>query len=154
MKASIASAALLVSVAISATPAVAARHLSPSGDFTADGKVSGTKNGSDLVPCEAHITGSIDKNGVGEVTGGTFTGKNGCDQLSLNNLPWMMVAKGKRKIRVMNMTFDEGGVEVCGPSDVTVKLKKGVISMRAVPLAGNCSLTVHLATSPPLSIVQ
>jgi hypothetical protein len=154
MKTAIAGTALLVLVAISVTPAAAKRHLSPAGDFTAAGKVSGTRNGSLLVPCQAHLTGSVDESGIGQVTGGSFTGKEGCDQLSLDNLPWKMAVKGKQKVRVMNVTFDRGTIAFCGPSNVSVKLKNGLMTLTDAPMAGDCSISAHLVTSPPLSIVH
>src|SRR5947199_7248240 len=50
-------AASLTAFSIAATPA-AAWKLSPSGDFTADGTTSATKNGVTL-PCKAHFTGTV-----------------------------------------------------------------------------------------------
>ena len=69
------------------------------------------------------------------------------------NLPWKAVAKSAKKIKVLNVTIDAYGTTICGPSTVPVKLATGVISFKLVPMAGNCSVSVHLTTSPSLSIV-
>jgi hypothetical protein len=156
MKVAVAAAIVAAfSIGVAATPA-AARHLSPSGSFTADGKVTNTKNGVTGAPCTAHFTGTVDGAGIGHFTGGSFEGTadSDCDKLMPANLPWKMVAATRRKAKVLNVTIEALGAMYCGPGTVPVTLKNGVISFTAVPLAGKCSISGHLTTSPSLAIVR
>jgi hypothetical protein len=146
--------AVVLSVVIAATPALA-WHFSPSGSFTADGKISMIKNGSHRPACNAHLTGTVDDSGIAHFTGGSFTDitTTDCGQLKPANLPWKGVAKRSKRAKVMNVTIDVQGTAYCGPSTVPVTLKSGVIGFAAVPMAGGCSVSGHLSTSPALLIV-
>jgi hypothetical protein len=136
-------------------PAVSAWQFSPAGSFTADGKVSMIKNGSRRPACAAHFSITVDDSGIGHFVGGSFTDikSKGCNQLVPANLPWKAVAKNAKTAKVMGVTIDVFGVVYCGPSTVPVTLKSGVIGFAAVPMAGGCTVSGHLTTSPTLSIV-
>jgi hypothetical protein len=143
-------AAGLVSFAV-ATPA-AAYHLIPeNSSFKGTGNTSATKNGVTLA-CKAKFTGSVDANGVGSVTGGSFTGDLGCTSVTLSNLPWQATAKSATKGQIFNATFSSP-IGNCGPGTVPVKVKNGVISFKNVALSGGCTITGKIKTTPAISIV-
>jgi hypothetical protein len=149
--------ALAIAVAMSfgiagVTPA-AAYHLVPENtDFTGTGKTSATKNGISL-PCKANFTGTVDANGVGYVTGGTFTGQVGCSTVKLINLPWKSVAKSATKVKILNVQFSSP-IGDCGPGTIPVKVVDGLIKFTTVPLAGGCTVSGKITTTPAISIVQ
>lgn len=145
-----------MSLGIAATPATA-YHLSPSGNFTADGTTSATK-GALTLPCKAHFTGKVNSKGVGYVTGATFTdnGALGCAAVTLGGTPYKSIAKTASKVVISKAQFNGPAGLSCGPGNVPVKLKSGVIGFTAVPLpssGGDCTITGKLTTSPTLSIV-
>jgi hypothetical protein len=146
-------AAGLISLGIVGTTPAAAWHLSPPGKFTGDGKTSATKNGISL-PCIAHFTGLVNKRGIGYVTGGSFKddGKIGCATVSLQGLPWKAVATTCCKVVIHNVTF-HSTIGDCGPGNLPVHASGGVISFKAVPLPGGCTVTGKITTSPTVSIV-
>lgn len=155
MKTAIAlTAAALVSLGIAGTTPAAAYHLSPSGSFVGDGTTSATKNGITL-PCKAHFTGTVDSNGVGHVTGGSFTdnGATGCKKVKLANLPWGSRVPSATKVIVLKAKFNGPLTLDCGPSNVPTTLKNGVITFTAVPMTGSCSVSGKITTTPKLSIV-
>jgi hypothetical protein len=158
MKAAIVlAAAAFAGIGIAATPA-AAFHLAPSGDFTADGTTSATVNGGALtLPCIAHFTGTVDDTGLGHVTGATFEDNGGpptaCGQIVLSGLPWKTIAKTATKVKILNAGFTGPLGISCGPSTIPVILKRGVIHFSAVPMAGGCTVSGHLKTSPKVRIV-
>jgi hypothetical protein len=149
----ITTAAAMSLVSAVLTPA-AAFHLSPPGDFTGNGPTSATKGGISL-PCTAHFTGTVDSDGVGQVTGGSFTdrGAIGCTAVTLQNLPWTAKAVSATKVELLKVTFNSP-LGKCGPGNITAALKKGVLKFTAVPLKGGCSVTAKIKTSPKLSIVK
>jgi hypothetical protein len=145
----------LISVGIAGAPA-GAYTLGPAGKFTADGTTSATK-GALTLPCNAHLTGIVNRRGVGYVTGATFTdnGAVGCAAVSLSGLWWKAVARTSRRIRVLNAGFNGPGGLTCGPGALPLILKDGVITFTAVPLqstGGDCTVTGNLTTSPTLTI--
>ena len=148
-------AAAVASFGIAAPPA-AAYHLSPTGTFTATGTTSATKNGITL-PCTATLSGKVNSNGIGFVTGGSF-GDNGgppgaCAAVTLNNLPWKAVATTSRRVKIRNVTFTTP-IGACGPNTLPVQLKNGVITFTTVAFSnGSCTVSGNLTTSPTLSIV-
>ena len=156
MKAAFAIAAAgLMSLGIAATPA-AAYHLSPSGNFTADGTTSATVTALGLtLPCNAHFTGNVNSKGIGYITGATFTdnGAIGCGLIQLAGTPWKSVAKSAKKVVIHSAAFTGPAGINCGPSNVPVTLRHGVITFTAVPMAGGCSITGTLTPSPKLKIV-
>ncbi len=144
-------AAGLMSFGIGATPA-AAYHLTPeSTSFSGTGTTSATKNGVTL-KCKAKFQGSVDSNGVGSVTSGTFSGQIGCNTVTLGNLPWKSTAKGATKLTIANVAFDSP-IGNCGPGNLVVKLTDGVIKFTNIALAGGCTVSGKITTSPALSIV-
>ncbi len=153
MKTAIAIAAAgLMSLGIAGTTPAAAYHLIPeSSSFSGKGNTSATKNGVTLA-CKAKFKGSVDANGVGSVTSGTFTGDLGCTSVALSNLPWTSTAKSATKANILNVTFTSP-IGNCGPTTLPVKLKNGVISFTNVPLAGGCTVSGKIKTTPTLSIV-
>ena len=146
-------AAGLISLGIVGTTPAAAYHLSPAGNFTGDGTTSATKNGVSL-PCKAHFTGKVTNAGVGYITGGSFTdnGGVGCTSVKLINLPWKAVAKTARKVIIKNVQFNSP-IGDCGPGNLPVKAVNGVVSFTDVPLAGGCTVSGSITTSPKVSIV-
>ena len=154
MKTTIALAAAGITLIGAAGIASAGKYkLSPPGNFTGDGKTSATKNGISL-PCKAHFTGSIDSAGIGQVTGGSFKddGSVGCTAVKLINLPWTSVAVTAKKGKIENVKFSSP-IGDCGPGDIPVKVKNGVIIFNTVPLAGGCSVSGKIKTNPTISIV-
>ncbi|MBV8800499.1 MAG: hypothetical protein JOY77_10095 [Alphaproteobacteria bacterium] len=152
MKTTIVIAAGLVSLGIvGATPA-AAFHLSPPGDFSADGTTSATKNGITL-PCKAHFDGTVNADGVGAVTGGQFTdnGAQGCTLVSLQNLPWEVDATGKKNVLIKNVTFSTP-IGSCGPGDVVGKIKNGHLTLVNVSLPPDCQVSADVITTPTVKI--
>jgi hypothetical protein len=143
----------ILSVGSAAITPAAAFHLSPPGDFTADGQTSATKSGLTL-PCNAHFTGTVDSKGLGQVTGGSFTdnGSVGCTAVTLQNLPWKAKAVSATKAKLYNVTFSTP-LGDCGPGNVPVKVKNGVLKFTTVALAGGCTISGKLKTSPKLAIV-
>jgi hypothetical protein len=156
MKTAIAlTAAGLISLGIVGTTPAAAYHLIPEGQsFVGDGTTSATKNGITL-PCKAHFTGKVTANGVGYVTGGSFTdnGGTGCKQVKLVNLPYKSRVRSATKVVILNAKFNGPLTLDCGPSNVPTTLKNGVITFTAVPMAGGCSVSGKITTTPTLSIV-
>lgn len=148
----IAAAGMAVVTTAMATPA-AAFHLGPTGDFTADGNTSATKGGISL-PCIAHFTGTVDSEGVGQVTGGSFTdnGGIGCTAVALKNLPWQTTAINAKKVKLFGVTFSSP-IGDCGPTNIIAKLKRGRLSFNAVPMKGGCSVSAKVKTKPKLKIL-
>jgi hypothetical protein len=133
------------------TPA-SAYHLIPENtSFTGSGNTSATKNGVTLA-CKAKFNGSIDGTGVGSVTSGSFTGQLGCTSVALSNLPWKATAKKATTGNIFNVTFTSP-IGNCGPTTLPVKLKNGVISFTNVALAGGCTVSGKIKTTPTVSIV-
>lgn len=149
----IATAGVMCLAAAVATPA-AAFHLHPTGDFTADGTTSATKSGISL-PCNAHFTGTVDSQGVGQVTGGSFTdnGGIGCTAVALKNLPWETKAISAIKVKLFGVTFSSP-IGDCGPSNIVAKLKRGRLRFSAAQMKGDCSVSAKVKTKPKLKIVQ
>ena len=136
---------------VAATPA-AAYHLIPeSTTFVGTGNTSATKSGITLA-CKAKFNGSIDANGVGSVTSGSFTGDLGCTSVGLSGLPWKATAKAAAKGTIFGVTFTSP-IGNCGPSNLPVKLKNGVISFTNAAIAGGCTITGKIKTNPTVSIV-
>ncbi|HEY4113601.1 MAG TPA: hypothetical protein VGM17_06010 [Rhizomicrobium sp.] len=155
MKTAIASiaAASLFSLGVLGTTPAAAYHLTPENSkFKGKGHTSAVKNGISLA-CRAKFTGTVDKNGVGYVTGGTFTGQVGCSSVTLSNLPWPGTATGKKTVELDNVTFSTP-IGDCGPGSITTKLVDGVIKFNAAPLAGGCMVSGKIHTDPVLAIVK
>lgn len=153
MKTAIAvTAAAVMSFAVAATTPAAAYHLIPeSTSFTGTGNTSATKNGVTLA-CKAKFQGHVDANGVGFVDSGSFTGQLGCDTVGLGGLPWKAPAKSATKATITKVSFTSP-IGNCGPGNVPVKLVNGVIKFTDVPLAGSCTISGKITTSPTLSIV-
>ena len=128
-------------------------HLTPeSSNFTGKGKTSATKSGITLA-CKAKFEGNVDSSGVGSVTGGSFSGQLGCSGVTLGNLPWTSTAASKSTVVIQNVTF-QSIIGNCGPSNITVKLARGIISFKNVQLAGGCTASGKITTSPPLAIAS
>jgi hypothetical protein len=155
MKTAIASVAIagLFSLGVIGTAPAATFHLTPENSkFKGKGNTSAVKSGISLA-CKAKFTGDVDKNGVGEVTGGTFSGQLGCSSVTLGNLPWTGTVIGKKTLELDNVTF-QSPIGDCGPGNIDVKLVNGVISFNAVPLAGGCMVSGRIKTTPQLAIVK
>lgn len=147
----LAAAGLMSLSIIAATPA-AAYHLIPENTtFEGTGKTSATKSGITLA-CKADLQGSVDANGVGSVTGGSFTGELGCTSVVLQNLPWKAVAKKATSATISNVTFSSP-IGDCGPGNLKVKVKNGKVTFKDAPLSGNCTISGTIKTNPALSIV-
>ena len=136
---------------VCATPA-AAYHLIPeSTTFTGTGKTSATKNGITL-PCTANFAGKTTAAGVGYISSGSFTGQVGCSSVGLGGLPWKSVAKSATKVVIYNVSFTSP-IGNCGPGNIATKLTNGVIKFTNVPLAGGCTVSGSIKTTPTISIV-
>ena len=149
-------AAGLTAFTMAATPA-AAWKITPSGDFTADGTTSATKNGVTL-PCKAHFTGTVNAHGIAHITSGEFTDNGGppgaCGAVQLANLPWKTAARTAKAAKIYNVQFTTP-IGSCGPGAMPVRVRSGgVIVFTAVPLAGGCTVSGNLTTTPQLSIVE
>jgi hypothetical protein len=123
-------------------------HLTPlSTNFVGKGRTQATKNGITL-PCKAKFNGNIDGDGTGHITSGTFSGQIGCESVSLGNLPWTATATAKNKGVIHNVAFTTP-IGACGPGDMPVKITTaGTIIFTNVPLAGGCTVSGKLKTSP------
>jgi hypothetical protein len=136
---------------VCATPA-AAYHLIPeSTNFTGTGKTSATKNGITL-PCTANFKGNTNATGVGSITSGTFSGQIGCSSVGLGGLPWKALAKSATKVIIYNVSFTSP-IGNCGPGNLPTKLTNGVIKFTNVALAGGCTVSGSIKTTPTISIV-
>ncbi len=145
-------AAGLMSLGIVGTTPAAAYHLSPENtSFDGTGKTSATKSGITLA-CSADLQGNVDNNGVGSITGGSFSGELGCSSVSLSGLPWAATAKKATTAVIQNVSFDSP-LGTCGPTNLTVKVKNGKISFKNAELAGGCTISGKLKTNPKVSIV-
>ena len=133
--------------------ALAAYELNPeSTNFTGTGTTSATKNGITL-KCNASFTGSVDANGVGSITGGSFSGQLGCSSVGLSGLPWKALAISATKVKIFGVTFTSP-IGNCGPGNLKTTLKAGVIKFTNQPLPGSCTVSGKITTSPTLSIVS
>ena len=151
MKSTIALTAAML-FAIAGTAPAYAYHLIPEkSDFTGMGKTSATKNGVTL-KCNASFSGTVNKKGIGFVTGGSFTGDIGCSSVGLGGLPWKSKAVSATKIKIYNVSFTSP-IGDCGPGDLKAKLIDGVIKFKNVALPGNCTVSGNITTAPALSIV-
>jgi len=136
---------------VCATPA-AAYHLIPeSTTFTGAGKTSATKNGITL-PCTANFKGNTNATSVGSITSGTFSGQIGCSSVGLGGLPWKALAKSATKVIIYNVSFTSP-IGNCGPGNLPTKLTNGVIKFTNVALAGGCTVSGSIKTTPTISIV-
>jgi len=145
-------AAGLMSLGIVGTTPAAAYHLNPENTtFNGTGKTSATKSGITLA-CSADLQGSVDGNGVGSITGGSFSGELGCSSVGLTGLPWTATATKATTAVIQNVSFSSP-IGDCGPSNLTVKIKKGKISFKNAELAGGCTISGKLKTKPKVSIV-
>ncbi len=89
-------------------------HLIPeSSSFTGSGTTSATKNGITL-KCKAKFQGSVNAQGVGSITGGSFSGALGCSAVSLSGLPWAATAVNATKVVISGATFTSL-IGNCGP---------------------------------------
>jgi hypothetical protein len=147
----ITAAAIMSFGTVCATPA-AAYHLIPeSTNFTGTGKTSATKNGITL-PCTANFQGHTTATGGGAITSGSFTGQVGCTSVGLGGLPWKALAKGAQKVIIYNVSFTSP-IGNCGPGNIPTKLANGVIKFTNVALAGGCTVSGTIKTTPTISIV-
>jgi hypothetical protein len=146
-------AAGLVSFGIASTAnAKKSYHLSPeSTSFTGSGSTSATKSGVTLA-CNAKFEGSVDSNGVGSITGGSFTGQLGCTSVALTGLPWAVTATGATKVVISGVSFSSP-IGNCGPTDVKAKLADGKLKFTNAALAGSCTISGKIRTKPEVSIV-
>ena len=127
-------------------------HLIPEGTtFSGTGSTSATKSGVTL-KCKAKFQGHVDANGVGSVDSGSFTGELGCTSVGLSNLPWAATAKSAKKAQLANVAFTSP-IGNCGPGNLTVTITEGVIKFKNQPLAGSCTISGSIKTSPAVSIV-
>jgi hypothetical protein len=145
-------AAGLMSFGMAGSASAAKFHLSPEGStFTGTGTTSATKNGVTL-QCKAKFQGHVDDTGVGFVDSGTFSGQVGCSTVGLSNLPWQSNALNAKKANIQNVTFTSP-IGNCGPGTIVVAIKAGKIKFTNAPLAGGCTVTGSIKTSPALAIV-
>ena len=153
MKTAIAIFAGLMSVGIVGTTSAATYHLTPENtSFTGKGTTSATKLGITL-KCTANFTGNVDGTGVGHITGGKFSGALGCTSVTLGNLPWTATAASATKANIQNATFNSP-IGDCGPGTVPVTIKKGAISFTNVSLAGGCTISGNIKTTPAVGIAK
>lgn len=153
MKTAIAIAAAVMSFAVIGTTPAAAYHLIPeSTSFTGTGTTSATKNGVTL-KCKASFEGNVDSHGIGHVTAGSFTGQLGCTSVGLGGLPWKSVAKSAIKVNILNVSFTSP-IGNCGPGTLPTTIKDGgIIQFTNKPLAGGCTVSGKITTTPAISIV-
>lgn len=144
-------AASAVSLAVGIAPASAYKLSPPNTSFTGTGKTSATKNGITLA-CKAKFDGNVDANGIGHITGGSFTGELGCTSVGLGGLPWTTKAKSATKAVISNVSFTSP-IGNCGPGNVAIKVVDGQISFKNVALDGGCTISGKITTTPPVSIV-
>ena len=121
-------------------------------NFTGTGTTSATKNGITL-KCNAKFQGNVDGQGIGHITSGSFTGELGCTSVGLQNLPWKSTATSMSKVLISGAEFTSP-IGNCGPGNLSVTLRSGVVSFSNLPLKGGCTVSGSLKTSPTLKIVS
>jgi hypothetical protein len=119
--------------------------------FTGTGTTSATKNGVTL-NCNATFQGNVDGQGIGHITSGSFTGDLGCTSVGLSGLPWKAAAVSKTRATIYKVKFTSP-IGNCGPSNLKTTLKSGVITFTNAPLAGGCTVSGDITTSPTVKIV-
>lgn len=136
-----------------ANSAVAAYHLSPEGThFKGTGQTSATKNGVTLT-CNAVFHGSVNANGIGHVTSGSFSGALGCSSVTLSNLPWKAKAVSATEADIYNVTF-QSPIGNCGPGTLPTTVNNGTITFTNQALPGGCTVSGNITTTPAISIVK
>jgi len=124
-----------------------------STNFSAAGATTLNKSGVTL-NCTANFTGATDANGGGAVTAATFTGGSICTSLAAQGFPWAVTANSLTQVTIQNVTVNSLA-GACGPSAVVAAYDNaaGTLTFNNAPLAGGCTVTGTLTTSPKLTIV-
>lgn len=118
--------------------------------FVGKGPTSATLNGVTLA-CTGTLKGSTNAQGVGKVTGGSFTGALGCSSVTFTGTPWKMTATTATTATIVGVDFTTP-LGSCGPANLVVTLTGGVFSYNGA--FDQCSnIQLSLKTTPTVSIV-
>jgi hypothetical protein len=118
---------------------------------TGQGTVSGTAGS---YTCSINMTGATQKT-VAKITGVTFSGAPGCENVMAVDLPWKVRAVSYSNIQITHAAIMYPGLGRCGPNQVKGALSQGSLTIMdnlPSPL-GVCSINVSLTTTPAISIV-
>ncbi len=120
--------------------------------FTATGQ--GTVTGSaGSYTCAVTMTG-VTGASTGSVTGLTFSGVPGCENVMPMGLPWDMRAISLKKLQISHVSLRYAGLGRCGPNQVKAVLSQGTITIQdhLPSKTGVCYIDTSLSSSPALSI--
>ncbi len=128
-------------------------QLSPANTtFTASGQ--GTVTGSPgSYSCSVSMTGTTGKS-TGMITGLTFSGAAGCENVMAAGLPWNIRPISLKKLQISHVSLSYPGLGRCGPNQVKAVLSQGTISIQdhLPSKTGICYINVSLTSAPALSI--
>jgi len=146
---------LLALSTIAAADTDATFRLDPvSTSFTASGATT-LSNALATVNCTANFASATDAAGAGSVTGATFTGGGLCGGLTATGFPWAVTPTSLTAVTIQNVTV-QTTLGTCGPSSIaaTYNNTDGSLTFTNAALAGGCTATGTLTTSPKITIVQ
>ena len=118
--------------------------------FVGKGPTSATLNGVTLA-CTGTLKGSTNAQGVGKVTGGSFTGAFVCSSVTFTGVPWKMTATTATTATIVGVDFTTP-LGSCGPANLVVNLSGGVFTYNG-PFDQCSNIQLSLKTTPTLSIV-
>lgn len=122
--------------------------------FTATGQ--GTVMGSaGSYSCSVTLTGTTGKT-TGSITGATFSGAAGCENVMPQGLPWDFRAISLKRILLRHFNLVYGGLGRCGPDHVNVGISQGTLKIvQQLPSKeGLCKIEATLVSTPALSITK
>jgi hypothetical protein len=126
----------------------------PDSAFTATGQ--GVVTGSvGSYTCNVTLTGTTSKT-TGSITGATFTGAAGCENVTPIGLPWRFRPISTTKIEIRHFNLAYPGLGRCGPDHLNAGVSNGTISIvhHLPSKAGLCKIEASLTSSPALSIIK
>jgi hypothetical protein len=128
-------------------------QLSPANSaFTATGQ--GAVTGSPgSYSCSVSMTGTTGQS-TGMITGLTFSGAAGCENVMAVGLPWNVRPISLKKLQISHVSLSYPGLGRCGPNQVKAVLTQGAISIQdhLPSKTGVCDINVSLTSAPTLSI--
>jgi hypothetical protein len=152
LKSTVAIAAAILTLGAAAHAGDLYRLNPPQSPFTATGQ--GTITGSPgSYACSISMSGTTGKS-TGMITGLTFSGAAGCENVMPIGLPWNVRAISLKKLQISHVSLSYPGLGRCGPNQVKAVLSQGTISIQdhLPSKTGVCDVNVSLSTSPTLSI--
>ena len=152
LKTTAAAAAAILSIGATAHASDHYKLNPAQSSFTASGQgtVTGTAG---TYTCSVTMTGSTG-NAQGMITGLTFSGAPGCENVMPMGLPWKVRPYSMRKLLISHLSLSYAGLGRCGPNEVKANLSQGTLSIQdhLPSKTGVCDINASLTSSPPLSI--